>query len=190
MNLKLLEPIPESEVLVTLPFGSWVYGTNKPDSDRDYVKIINQDTGSLLLQFSSFDSQYQYPEEVDYIYTSEKNFWAKVRDGGNTVFFEALHTQEARVWLASRGLYPEEALIDSYYTPRMAKGYLGLAKRDVQTDFIGRRKHIERCIHYANMIMSETYINLKEPVPQLPTDLTSEECLQVIKYLRDTLKYD
>jgi predicted nucleotidyltransferase len=195
MNIKILEPIPESEVIVTLPFGSHVYGTATENSDRDFVKIIKEDTGNLILQyeqrepvnFKTGDNIILMQKTKDYIYVSERHFWNKLQDGGNTVFFEALHTPEAKLWLASRGLYPEfQVLMDCYHS-RMAKGYLGLAKRDLT--YPGREKHVARSIWMAEKIIKKELIDLASVAKIPPLTGSIPEIAQRIAELRKGLKY-
>lgn len=192
MNIKILNPIPEDEVLVTLPFGSQVYGTANDHSDKDYVKILKQDCGVLLLQYQS-DSQ-ALEHQVDYVYTDINNFKAKVADGGNTVFFEAMHTPEFEKWWNTRyesfgydGDIKEYLL--NYYTSRMAKGYLGLAKRDLDYG-LERIHHVNRGIWLAEQIIQENLINLSDiqHVPEGPR-MTKNEYLEVIKEMRSGLVY-
>lgn len=187
MNIKILHPIPEDEVLVTLPFGSQVYGTADGHSDKDFVKIIKRDCGVLLLQYQS-DSQ-ALEHQVDYIYTDLKNFFAKIEDGGNTVFFEAAHTPEFKAFMISRGAVDLNYLT-RYYTSRMAKGYLGLAKRDLDYG-LQRIQHVNRGIWIAEQIMEKKLINLSDVakrVPQCPR-MSKDEYLEVIKEMRSGLKY-
>lgn len=191
MNVKILEPIPESEVIVTLPFGSHVYGTATKNSDRDFVKIIKEDTGNLILQYQDTNPDFMIhgpKNTLDYIYVSERHFWNKLQDGGNTVFFEALHTPEAKLWLASRGLYPELQILMDCYHSRMAKGYLGLAKRDLT--YPGREKHVARSIWMAEKIIKKELIDLASVAKIPPLTGSIPEIAQHIAELRKGLKYE
>jgi hypothetical protein len=194
MNIKILRPIEETEVLATLPFGSQVYGTLNTESDMDFVKILKQDTGSLLLQYQGIEPVYNSEKDitvltkVDYVYTDTKNFWSKIEDGGNTLFFECLHTPQGRVWLASQGLYPELEVIMDAYTARMAKGYLGLAKRDLP--YPDREHHVARSIWMAEKIIKKELINLKDVAAIPPLKMGIPEAANYISHLRSGLKYD
>lgn len=95
MNIKIIDPIPENEVEVTLPFGSQVYGTANAKSDKDFVKLLKQSTGDIILQYQSNNNIKFFPN-VDYIYTGLSNFLDQARSGANVAFFECLHTEEWR----------------------------------------------------------------------------------------------
>lgn len=195
MNIKIVDPIPENEVIVTIPFGSHVYGTNTVKSDKDFVKIIKQDTGNLILQYVHKPNQYSLVlndgrGQVDYIYVSEESFWKQCVDGSNVVFFEALHTKEFQEYYPKRWPTGDYMgfLIGHAYNSRNTKAMLGMAKRDLH--YPERYHHVTRCIWMAEKIIAKELIDLKE-VAQLPQTLTDNKLAiaDKIAKLRLGLKY-
>lgn len=184
-NIKILSTIPEDEIYVTIPIYS-------KDSDKDFVKLMKQDTGTLTLQFSTQDSPTMeslkiYGKEtanVDYIYTGLKNFWTQVESGSSTVFFECLHTQEFITFWKQFSLEPCPL---RFYSPHVAKAYLDLAEQDLRKP--GREQHVLRCIWMARKILANELINLQDvaALPSLPTDLPY--LTNLVQYLRTSISY-
>lgn len=180
MNIKIKDSIPETDVIVTIPFGSQVYGTATETSDKDFVKLIKSNTGDLVLQYKQV-GDLDNPE-IDYIYVDEFAFLKKIKNGDSTVFFECMHTKEFQNYFpANNVLY--------YYTSKVAKAYLGLAKRDLK--YPNRTHHVIRCIWMAKKIINKEIINLSE-VANLPKtmNMTNEQLLLYISELRTGLKYE
>lgn len=175
MNIKILNPIPENEVLCTLPFGSLVYGTATKNSDQDYIKIIKQNTGSLILQYVENEEGFT-KDRIDYIYVGLDTFLQQAQDGSNVTFFEAMLTPEAQY------LVPRDIFLSRCNLKRIARAYLGLAKRDIE--YPERYHHVKRCYWFANLIMNNTMIELSL-VKHLPDiEVTREK----IKELRNLLR--
>jgi hypothetical protein len=144
MNIKILEPIQDHLVAATFPFGSHVYETAGPTSDKDYIKILNKPSGELILQYQT--------QTVDYVYTDLNNFIHLATTGGNTPMYEVTLLEAFKDWYSGDPLVP-----DPYAT---AKAYLGLAKRDLH--YPERHWHVDRGIWMAEQIMSGSRIELSE----------------------------
>lgn len=184
MNIKVKYPISENEVEVTMPCGSRVYGTANENSDYDFVKITKQDTGSLVLQYSTLGEGFTW-DAVDYLYTGLKNFLDQAESGANTIFFECMHTKEFQnYWCPPKHSEWDNAyLLYKMYNPWVAKAYLGLAKRDIR--FPERAHHVRRCYWMANKILKKELIDLSE-VKNIPdTPITLEQ----IQELRKSIIY-
>ena len=171
MNIKILEPIKEELVIATFPFGSRVYGTHRADSDRDYVKLLKHNTGDLVLQYKNIDN--------DYIYIGNKEFFESIINGKSTINFETLHTTEFSNHF--KGFKP--AAID-FYTIKMARAYIGLAKRDIE--YPERLFHVNRCIWMAEKIMKKELIVLSD-VANIPLRENIGELKKEIKEYRNFL---
>lgn len=165
MNIKIKDPIDEDLVEATFPFGSRVYGTAGSQSDYDYIKILSKSTGDLILQYQSgalFG--------IDYVYVDLINFIKLVKDGGNTPMFEVSRLPEFVKWY---GWLPD---FNQY---KVAKAYLGLAKRDL--DYPDRLFHVNRCLWMHNQIVAgRTSFDL--------TEIARIQCGTDVEQLREEIK--
>lgn len=144
MNIKIVDPLQDFYVMHRFPFGSHVYGTAKPTSDKDFLCIVNFDAGVMPLHYKT--------PETDLVYTDFKNLLRGLSDGGEPVFFEVVHTKEFQE------IYRLDVL--KYYHPWNAKMYLGIAKRDIR--FLERIHHVNRCIWMAKKILAKELIVLAD----------------------------
>lgn len=146
MNIKILKPIPNHLIDYSFLFGSRTYGTHREDSDYDYLSIVSYDSGDMVLQYKS--------DRTDTIYTDWKHFHKNIETGASTVNFEVLHTNKYYEIFHDHN---DEYLL-KYYTTKMAKAYLGYAKRDLE--FPDRIFHVNRCLYMADKIMKKEIICL------------------------------
>jgi hypothetical protein len=100
----------------------------------------------------------QFKNEVsneDITYVGIDQFIDGLKNCSNVEFFEAIHTPAGENFLFEQNLN----LID-FYTPRMAKAYLGYARRDIKADFVNRHSYILKSIYYAECIIDRQEIHL------------------------------
>jgi hypothetical protein len=166
MNIKILEPIKEELVIATFPFGSACYNTLKEGSDRDYLKLVSFKMGDILLQ-------YQEPGK-DYVYTDTTAFFNDIISGKSTINFEVLHTPEFHIWYGKSII----DLIPYYYTNRIARAYIGFAKRDLE--FPERIFHVNRGLYLADKVVK------KEPI--ILADIANIPINNDIEYLRSYIE--
>ncbi len=188
MNLKLKEPIPENLIIKHYLVGSRLYGTHTDISDYDFVTFISKETGDFTLQYTDDDCWFH----VDHIYVNINSFWRQLDNGANTLFFELLHTSEFQddfneyIPIILINEKPELNIM-WWYTPEMARAYLGLAKRDL--DYPDRIHHVNRCIWMANKIMKKELIDLDE-IKNIEQISNKEILAQVIKDMRKNIKWE
>lgn len=139
MNIKIDQPIPESQVIITIPVGSRVYGTSKVDSDSDFVKIIYDEDTQNILQWSGLIDN----KKVDYVYFTLENFKRLVLEGGDTLAWEAALYCDFQI--AGHDL-------SKFNRWRITKTYLGLVRRDLEF-YPDRIKHVCRCLSFAVILM-------------------------------------
>jgi predicted nucleotidyltransferase len=139
---------PGFTVLDKLPFGSHIYGTNKPDSDLDLICLIKESTGHFVLRYKNEQ------DNTDNTYVGVNEFISGLANCSNVEFFEAIHTDIGQAFLERHNL----KLMD-YYNSRQAKAYLGIAARDLH--YIARFRHVIRCIVIAKNIIKKQKISLE-----------------------------
>jgi predicted nucleotidyltransferase len=170
MNIKILKPLPEHLITGTFPFGSRVYGNHIDESDFDFLKIVNFDTGDVVLQYKDGD--------IDYVYTSLKSFLRDLEEGASQVNFEVLHTEE----------FQSHFKIDPivFYTETNAKAFVGFARRDLE--YPQRVFHINRCIYIAENIMKKELIKL-EDIGKIVIENDMEKLTNRVTELRNMLRH-
>lgn len=147
MYVHLSEPIYDG-ILAKIPFGGRCYGTSIASSDYDYLVIIKQNTGDLVLR-------YDIDRTEDLTYVGVDSFWNTMNNGAEQVYFEAMHTPE---WADLKTPFPPIM----YYNDRVARMYVGYAKRDLKQDPKHRLFHINRCLYMAQKVMKKELINLSD----------------------------
>lgn len=177
------------KVLYKLPFGSMIFNTGKSNSanDSDYIYLVKEDTGDFVLRAEDRC----YNENCDVTIVNIDKFINGLKNCSNVEFFEALHTYQGTEFLKECDLELED-----FYTPRMAKAYLGYAKRD--SYFLNDRIfYIAKCLWLSRMVREKNLINpldTKESVYhtlnyQL-SGLSDVEVRQLIDKERKSLKYE
>lgn len=173
MYIKIQSPIPDNLIMNKSPFGSRTYGTENMYSDHDEVHITYKSTGDFVLQYKLGLS--------DIVYVDWNNFIRITGIGGNQNFFETMHTKE----------YQKCALAQdplAYYTPIQARGYVGLAHRDLKPQFVNKRIwHINRCLWIADKIMKKELINLKD-IGKIPVERDIKVLTERMTEMRNKLK--
>lgn len=156
MYVKIKEPFDVNLVANMSPFGSHTYGTNDNYSDRDIVMLLKKSTGDFIFQYSIIPDGWVTRDQCcDAIYVGEEKFYHELSIGGNQNFFETIHTD---AWQDFR-----RTNVLEYYTNDQARGFVGLARRDLKPQFVNDRIfHINRCLWVADKIMNKSLINLKD----------------------------
>lgn len=142
--------------LVKVKVGSHMYGTNRENSDIDWLYIYATSDNELLSIIQSHH-QLQYIEEgVDHNFISLHSFIRNCLSGDSTINFEVIQSG-----LLSDNLSCLNEMKNSFITYTMIRSYLGLARRDIkhyhkQKDDYNRKKrlgHIIRGYIYARKMI-------------------------------------
>jgi len=123
MNIHINKPL--NNTFLTFEVGSTVYSLNNKNSDIDYLSLFIEDENSLY-SYLWEHHQLQYKDKnIDYNYTSLKNFIRNILTGDSTINFECLFTDTMKDNIPF--LYENRYKFINY---KIIKSYLGLAKRD------------------------------------------------------------
>lgn len=172
---------PGFNVIEKLPFGSHIYGTNKPDSDLDLICLIKESTGHFVLRYKNEQ------DNTDNTYVGINEFISGLANCSNVEFFEAIHTDVGQAFLERHNL----KLMD-YYNARQAKAYLGIAARDLH--YPDRIRHVVRCIVLATLINYKSKVELKNIETLINHFIFDNDCGimnlgQMIVFIRKGLNY-
>ena len=144
--------------------GSHMYGTSNEHSDQDILHIY----ALSKMEEKSFvktHHQYQYKKDgIDYLFVNIDAFLRNSLSGDSTINFEVIHSEEMKNDEVFSGLYD---LRNSFCNYKIARSYLGLAKRDLahmnnNKDDRSRNKklaHAHRGYLFAMMVQSSTEFN-------------------------------
>lgn len=145
--------------LFRVEFGSYLYGLENADSDKDILNIYYltpQEQTSIL---SSLNHQLQYKNNnIDYIHTDLFQFFRNILNGDSTVNFELMHTKEFQM------IFNLNIPVENFYTYNMVKCYLGLVKRDLkeahkQEDSYRMKKKLKHA--YRGLLFAQTIFEKK-----------------------------
>ena len=172
MYLKLEKPLDPHLIVTESPFGSCTYGRILVN-DIDLVCIIKKSTGEFIFQHKE--------GRFDRVYVDWYNFINIMRIGGNQNFFETIHTKDFQ---KSYHDFP----VDEFYTPIQARGYIGLAHRDLKPQFFDKRIfHINRCLWIAEKILKKQLIILSE-IDSIPIEQDHKILTERMTALRNQVK--
>lgn len=165
-----------------LPFGSSIYG--EKFNDLDIIYIIPEDTGDFVLQYKDDTTK----EDITYVGINQ--FINGLKNCSNVEFFEALHTSAGDKFLVDNNLD-----LISFYTTRMAKAYLGYAKRDLDY-FQERLYYIIKSIIIAEIIIEEGILDVENlnylidnKLYHSYTNHNKDDIKQIINQMRIKLVY-
>lgn len=180
MYVHLNQPLDPNIELATFPFGSQCYGTAKSWSDNDYLVLVSKNTGDLVLRYTDED------DYNDYTYVGADSFWKTLNFGAEQVYFEAIHTNQFDYFYRKsfNRLTPN---ILSFYNDRVARMYVGYAKRDLKQNATGRIFHINRCLWMADKVMKKELINLID-IKNILIETDIGKLKQIMTSMREELK--
>lgn len=111
-------------VIKKITIGSHLYGTNNENSDIDYLNIYKTtelELNSGLPNYHQF--QYKDPNNIDWLYTSELQFWKNFYSGDSSINTDVvLFTDYVN----------DDKKLKLCRTYKVIKAYLGFAKRDLK----------------------------------------------------------
>lgn len=177
-------------------FGSVIYGCETYESDLDIMCFLSEDA----LQNNVFENHHQlqyYCEEsnIDYIFTTFKQFFNNILKGDTTINFEILVSDE----------YFSNIDITLFMDYKLLMCYLGLAKRDSKS---GKLFHTKRGIEMAKILkhcydenlnneqsrkiitdLYNTFSELKEDCDSLDSNNLFQEAIELQKEIKNVPKY-
>lgn len=130
-NVLLLEKF-KSKSLVSVEFGSNLYGIKNNQSDSD-IMLVYLDSDFELKSCFGNHHQFQYKDvenNTDYIITSLSNFIRNLFSGDSTINFEIVQSGS----LLGSKLEFLDSMKNDLFTYRIIRSYVGLARRDL-TDY-------------------------------------------------------
>lgn len=151
---KLKKQLFDSE-LIRIPFGSHVYGLSNENSDEDYICIYAEhitEHSSFLWEHHNFQIK---DNNVDYVFTSLRNFIRNLVNGDMPGNLESIHLNELEHGYFSF-LYHTRQEFHSYTNIR---SFLGYAKRDLKHALRddSRLCHAYRSIISAKKVLDHDY---------------------------------
>ena len=139
--------------------GSYLYKTNRENSDTDYLIYYNSFHKKSDLFYPNYH-RFQYDDvenNAQYIFTSHESFWKNLFSGDSTI--------NADVVLFHHDLANEEKL-NMCRTYNIIKSFIGFAKRDIKNYKADKGKnklfHIERGLYCAEKLMNNELPILEE----------------------------
>jgi len=152
--------------------GSHLYGTNTETSDKDYLCVYN--TSSVFSNAMSGTlmglpniHQFQYTEDnVDYLYTSDTQFWKNFFSGDSTINVDAvLYLLFDKDELVEDPKL-SEAVLKVCRSYNIIKAFIGFAKRDIKIWAKNKSNkklfHIYRGFYMADCLLRNVYPQLDE----------------------------
>ena len=118
----------------TVEFGSGMYDCKTSDSDTDIMVFLDELEGEDLLDIYNVHHQLQWDDEdnnIDYIFTTKKQFFRNLLSGDSTINAEIL---------IAMGSDEEMEVIDTLYSYKTIRAFLGFAKRDLKEHKKGNKK--------------------------------------------------
>jgi hypothetical protein len=159
-NEKLFKQLLES-TLVSVEFGSSVYGLKSINSDTDVFHIYAKSDNMEQSIIGSFNNlQFKHIEGVDHIFCTLDDFIMDIIYGRSNVSFEVLHLLNGS---SLSWLYEYRALFNNYEN---AKAYIGVAKRDCKYYKENDKKlsHAYRSVEFAKRIIDGSF-DFKSDIP-------------------------
>jgi len=172
MNIHINKPIDNT--FLTFEVGSTVYSLNNENSDRDYLSLFIEDENSLY-SYLWEHHQLQYKNKnINYNYSSLKNFIRNILNGYNTINFECLFTDTMKDNIPF--LYENRYKFINY---NIIKSYLGFAKRDYKMFSKSLSKHLK------NKLNEDEVIELNKKIVHFLRGVMSAELLLKGKFSLD-----
>ena len=145
----------------TYLIGSRLYGTNKIDSDYDFLIIYKNFHNEIDMFYPNYH-QLQYDEigdnkQLQLMFTSENQFYRNLFSGDATINADI-------VMFTNFNNYNDSEKLNILRTFNIIKAYIGFAKRDIKYINKGKNKifHIERGLYCAEKLINNELPNLED----------------------------
>lgn len=131
----------KNRIILSIEFGSKLYGLGVSSSDKDVLHIISKDE-SEINSFLWNHHNFQYKEDgVDHVLTTIQNFISNILKGDSTVNFECLFSKEFKEselsWITN--------FDKDFMNYSLMRSYLGIARRDLN-QFL-KKKDVKKMYH-------------------------------------------
>lgn len=152
-------------------FGSRLFGTNRPDSDYDYMRVYDYDS-VFNERFKGLPNihSYQFDDvenNTQYIWVSEEQFWGNLFSGDGTIHSDIL--------LFSAKTEKKERALRMCRTFKIIRAYCGVAKRDLKLHSSKNKLfHANRSLYIAECLIENKMPNI-EDIQKLSLSLQSKE---------------
>jgi predicted nucleotidyltransferase len=191
MNLKINKEqfdIINQFITKKVVFGSYLYGTNNENSDKDYLCFLENRRFDNIVSSLGIKHQLQYKDEtegIDYVITSQKQFISNLVSGESTINADILlFGYNDCLSLSQKDTLK---IVRSY---NVIKAYLGFAKRDIKLiDKSKKNKkfHAARSIMTANYLLDNEIPNIKHIQSMYYTDFNINNLISSEKLARQQL---
>ena len=174
MNIKITkeqhERLCKSEYL-EYKFGSRLFGTNREDSDYDYMRVYNYSSvykenikglpNIHSLQYDDSENNSQY------IWVTEEQFWNNLFSGDGTIHSDILMFSDGA----------NEEILKMCRTFKLIRAYCGVAKRDLKLhNSKNKLFHANRSLYIAESLIDNT-LPTKEKIQEIALNLENKEVL-------------
>jgi hypothetical protein len=152
-------------------FGSRLFGTNREDSDYDYMRIYNykdvfkEDFKGLpnihSLQYDDSENNSQY------IWVTQEQFWENLISGDGTIHSDILMFSENRI----------NNCLEICRTFKIIRAYCGVSKRDLKLhNSKNKLFHANRSLYIAECLI-DNILPTKEKMQEIALNLENKEVL-------------
>lgn len=152
-------------------FGSWLYGTNNENSDKDILVIYNPPVNwEVYTNYLYLRHCFHYDDKENskqYVYTTPKQFMTLIYEGDNTIFSDILLLTD-KFFLINMDLK----------TYKIIKCYLELVKRDLKEKSFKKIFHAERGLYIAECLLDNKQ-PLKKDIQEIYKNLSKREYLRL-----------
>lgn len=177
MNVKITkeqhERLCKSEYL-EYEFGSRLFGTNRKDSDYDYMRIYKYNSvfKPVVKGLPSIHS-FQYDDvenSSQYIWVTEEQFWANLMSGDGTIHSDILlFSKDSKLF--------NNKVMEMCRTYKIIRAYLGVVERDLKLHKTGNKLfHANRGLYIAECLINNK-LPKKEIIQELAKNLESKEAV-------------
>jgi len=185
MNIKITKEQHErlnKSRYIEYEFGSRLFGTNKEDSDYDYMRVYNYDSvfKEKVNGLPSIHS-FQYDDlenNSQYIWVSEEQFWANLKSGDGTIHSDILLFTGGNERIG-------EQVLKTCRTFKLIRAYCGVAKRDLKLhNNKNKLFHANRSLYIAECLI-DNILPKKEEIQKIALNLKDKKyCIEMEGYLR------
>jgi len=174
MNIKITKEQHErlcTSKYIQYEFGSRLFGTNREDSDYDYMRVYNYNSvyKERVRGLPSIHSlQYDDSENnSQYIWVTEEQFWANLNSGDGTIHSDILLFSEV----------DREYILKFCRTFKIIRAYCGVAKRDLKLhNSKNKLFHANRSLYIAECLI-DNILPTKEKIQEIALNLENKEVL-------------
>lgn len=185
MNIKITKEQHErlnTSRYIQYEFGSRLFGTNREDSDYDYMRVYDYDSvfGEKYKGYPNIHS-FQYDDFVNnsqYIWVTQEQFYANLMSGDGTIHSDILLFSKESEKIGDQ-------VLKMCRTFKIIRAYCGVAKRDLKLhNSKNKLFHANRSLYIAECLI-DNILPKKEEIQKIALDLKDKKyCTDLEAYLR------